>query len=95
MEEKGVLMKKLNERSGVSARTGLSWKQAEFLMEIPGQYHRHINFSVRDGAHDLVARFEQLIGHNVTVSFDIDAHEFEGRWFNDVKAWGILEQPAQ
>ena len=23
----------------------------------------------------------------MTVSFDIDAHEYNGRWFNDIRAW--------
>jgi hypothetical protein len=31
----------------------------------------------------------------VTVSFDIDAHEFEGRWFNEIGAWGVMEYAPQ
>ena len=88
-------MRKLGDRNGVSQRTGQPWRTAEFLMEIPGQYPRHINFSVKDGSHQLIERFEQLIGKTVTVSFDVDAREFEGRWFNDVKAWGIMEYSAR
>jgi hypothetical protein len=91
MEVTGVLMKKVGEREGVSQRTGQAWKTAEFLLEIPGQYPRHINFSVRDGLQQRIARFESLMGKTVMVSFDLDAHEFEGRWFNDVQAWGIME----
>jgi hypothetical protein len=91
MEITGILMRKVGEREGVSQRTGVAWKSAEFLMEIPGQYPRHINFSVRDGQQQRIARFEGLIGKTVTVSFDIDAHEYEGRWFNEIGAWGIME----
>lgn len=91
MEITGVLMKKVGEREGVSQRTGQAWKTAEFLLEIPGQYPRHINFSVRDGLQQRIARFASMIGKTVTVSFDLDAHEFEGRWFNDIQAWGIME----
>ena len=91
MEITGILMRKVGEREGVSQRTGVVWKSAEFLMEIPGQYPRHINFSVRDGQQQRIARFEGLIGKTVTVSFDIDAHEYEGRWFNEIGAWGIME----
>lgn len=91
MEITGVLMKKVGEREGVSQRTGQAWKTAEFLMEIPGQYPRHINFSVRDGLQQRIARFESLTGKTVTVSFDLDAHEYEGRWFNEINAWGIME----
>lgn len=94
MEITGILMRKLGERSGVSPRNGNPWKTAEFLVEIPGQYPRHINFSVRDGQVGRIARFESMIGKTVTVSFDIDAHEYEGRWFNELGAWGVMEYVA-
>ena len=94
MEITGILMRKLGERSGVSSRNGNPWKTAEFLVEIPGQYPRHINFSVRDGQVGRIARFESMIGKTVTVSFDIDAHEYEGRWFNELGAWGVMEYVA-
>lgn len=94
MEIVGILVKKLGEREGVSTRNGQPWKTAEFLMEIPGQYPRHINFSVRDGQSGRIAHFESLVGKTVTVSYDIDAHEHEGRWFNDVGAWGVMEYVA-
>jgi len=35
-----------------------------------------------------------LIGKTVAVSFDIDAHEHEGRWFNEINAWGVMEYVA-
>ena len=38
-----------------------------------------------------LSRFDSLVGKTVTVSFDIDAHEYEGRWFNELNAWGIME----
>lgn len=94
MEITGILMRKLGERSGVSQRNGQPWKTAEFLVEIPGQYPHHVNFSVRDGQVGRIARFESMIGKTVTVSFDIDAHEYEGRWFNELGAWGIMEYVA-
>jgi hypothetical protein len=46
---------------------------------------------VRDGQVGRIARFESLIGKTVTVSFDIDANEYQGRWYNTLGAWGILE----
>ena len=84
-------MRKLGERSGVSQRNGQPWKTAEFLVEIPGQYPHHVNFSVRDGQVGRIARFESMVGKTVTVSFDIDAHEYEGRWYNELGAWGVME----
>ena len=91
MEITGILVKKTSEREGVSKQSGMPWKICEYLVEIPGQFPRHINFRVSDGQVGRVARFDSLIGKNVTVSFDIDAHEYEGRWFNELTAWGIVE----
>ena len=94
MELTGILIKKVGEREGVSQRNGNPWKIAEYLVEVPGQYPRHTVFSVSDGQVGRIARFDSLIGKNVTVSFDLDAHEYNGRWFNDITAWGIMEYVA-
>ena len=84
-------MKQVAVREGVSQRNGQPWKIAEYLLEIPGQYPRHICFRVSDGQVGRIARFDSLVGKTVTVSFDIDAHEHEGRWFNEIGAWGVME----
>ena len=91
MEITGILVKKTSDREGVSKQSGMPWKICEYLIEIPGQFPRHINFRVSDGQVGRISRFESLIGKTVTVSFDIDAHEYQGRWFNDITAWGIME----
>lgn len=102
MEIVGMVVKKLGESSGTSAKTGMPWRIAEFLVEIPGEYKRHINFKVRDGQYNLISRFEALIGKTASVSFNCDAKEQEkdgqktGRWFNEITAWGVLEyKPEQ
>lgn len=95
MEITGILVKQIAVRSGVSQRSGQPWTTAEYLVEVPGQYPRHIKLDVRDGQVGRIARFDSLIGKTVTVSFDIDAHEHEGRWFNSIDAWGIIEYITQ
>ena len=89
MEITGILVKKLSEREGVSKSTGNPWKTAEFLFELPGQYLRHIVFSVRDGQTGRIAMFDAMVGKTVVVAFGIDAREYEGRWYNEVGAYGI------
>lgn len=96
MEIRGILVQKLGESSGTSKKTGMPWENAEFLVEIPGDYTRKINFKVRDGQYNLIKRFDELVGKVVVVSFEIDAHEYNGRWYNEVRAWGIVEyRPEQ
>ena len=94
MEQTGILVRKWDERTGVSQRTGNTWKQAEFLLEVPGQYPSHISFTVADGQSGRIAHFEKHIGKTVTVSFDIEAREYNGRWYNDLRAWGCKEYVA-
>ena len=95
MEITGILVKQVAIREGVSSRNGNPWKIGEYLLEVPGQYTRHIVFRVSDGQVGRMARFDSLVTKMVTVSFDIDAHEHEGRWFNEITAWGIMEYITQ
>lgn len=102
MEITGIIVQKLGESKGTSAKTGMPWRNAEFLVEVPGEYKRHIKFKVRDGQYNLIARFEALIGKMATVSFNFDANEQKkdgkktGQWFNEIIAWGVLEyKPEQ
>ena len=38
---------------------------------------------------DRLARFNIQVGQEVMVSFDIDAHEYNGRWFNNIRAFDV------
>ena len=90
MEIKGcILVRKLDQRDGIGQRSGLKWVSADYLIEVPGQYVRHARMTVRK--EDLIKRFDQLIGKNVNVSFDINAQEYRDRWINELMAWGIME----
>ena len=90
MEIKGcILVRKLDQRDGIGQRSGLKWVSADYLIEVPGQYVRHARMTVKK--EDLIKRFDQLIGKNVNVSFDINAQEYKDRWINELVAWGIME----
>ena len=71
MELQGKVIAVLPERSGVSARG--EWKSQDYVIETHDQYPRKMVFSVF-GA-DRISRFNIQLGQEVTVSFDIDAHE--------------------
>lgn len=88
MEVQGILIKKMNERSGIS-QAGNKWEFADYLLEIPGMYPRHINFTVSDGQSARFAQFDAMLGKEVIVHFDIDANERDGRWYNSIRAYGI------
>ena len=88
MELQGKVIAALPERSGTSARG--EWKSQEFVIEYQeGQYPRHLVFTVF-GA-DRLLRFNIQVGQTVLVAFDIDAHEWNGRWFTDVRAFDVRQ----
>lgn len=88
MEIQGKIIFALPERSGVSARG--EWKVQEFVLETTdSQYPRKMVFDVF-GA-DRLQRFNIQVGQDVNVSFDIDAREYNGRWFNSIRAFDVRQ----
>ena len=92
MEITGKLIAALPTKSGVSSRNGNRWMSREYVMEIPGQYPKKFCFTVF--GEDRLKQFNLRKDETVTVQFDIDAHEYNGRWFNEFKAYNVL-RPQQ
>lgn len=96
MDLQGKVIAVVPPRSGVSARG--EWVAQDFVIETHDTYPRKMVFSVM-GA-DRLQRFNIQLGQEVMVSFDIDAHEYNGRWFNSIRAYDVrpfdpTQQPAQ
>lgn len=92
MDLTGRIIAVLPASSGVSQRTGNSWMSQDYVIEVPGQYPRKCVFRVF--GEDRIKQFNIQMGEDLTVSFDIDAHEFNGRWFNDVRAYSVVRGAA-
>lgn len=96
MEITGKIIAVLPPNSGVSARTGNPWMSQDYVLETHDQYPKKICF--RAFGEDRIKQFNIQPGEELTVSFDIDAHEYQGRWFNSINAWavnrGVPAQPA-
>ncbi len=94
MDLTGKIIAILPASSGVSNRTGNSWMSQDYVIEVPGQYPRRMVFRIF--GEDRIKQFNIQAGEEVTVQFDIDAHEYQGRWFNDIRAYNIIRgQVAQ
>ncbi|MBQ9559083.1 MAG: DUF3127 domain-containing protein [Bacteroidaceae bacterium] len=87
MDITGRIIAVLPERSGVSQRSGAEWKAGSYVLETQEQYPKKICFDVF-GA-DRLQQFNIQVGEMMTVSFDIDAHEYNGRWFNSIRAFRV------
>jgi hypothetical protein len=88
MDLTGKVIAILPANSGVSARTGNPWMSQEYVIEVPGQYPRKMLFRIF--GEDRIKQFNIQAGEEITVQFDIDAHEYNGRWFNEIRAYNIM-----
>ena len=91
MEIQGKVIAVLPERSGVAARG--EWKSQTYVIETQEQYPKKMAFDVF-GA-DRIASFGIHSGEVINVSFDIDAHEYQGRYFNQIRAWKVTKVSQQ
>lgn len=92
MEFTGRIIAVLPERGGIS-KSGNEWKVQEYVIEDHGQYPRKMCFDVF-GA-DKIAQFNIQMNEELTVSFDVDAREYQGRWYNSIRAWKVDRVAAQ
>lgn len=89
----GKIIAVLPTKSGTSAR-GTQWSSQTAVIETHEQYPKRVAFDVLG---DRIAEFNLQVGEEVTVSFDINAREFNGKWFNSVNAWNVVrhQSPVQ
>ena len=91
MEIQGKIIAVLPTRSGTSAR-GTQWSSQTAVIETQEQYPKKLAFDV---INDKIDQFNIQVGEFLTVQFDINAREYNGRWFNSVNAWNVIRQAQQ
>lgn len=94
MKQQGKIIAVLPPASGTSKK-GNPWRSQEFVLETQEQYPRKLAFKVMK---DDILNMGISVGHVVEIDFDIDAREWQGRWFNSVTCWKVSfvgqSQPA-
>ena len=94
MELVGTIIQVMPAQSGVSQRSGNAWMSQEYVLEIPGSYPKRMVFRIF--GEDRIKQFNIQQGEqNVTIQFDIDAHEYNGRWFNEIRCYNVLRSVGQ
>lgn len=91
MEIQGKIIAVLPTRSGTSAR-GTQWSSQTAVIETQEQYPKKLAFDVTN---DKIDQLNIQLGEILTVQFDINAREYNGRWFNSVNAWNVIRQTQQ
>ena len=89
MELNGKIIAVLPAQTG-QGRNG-EWKKQEYVLEYntDSQYPKKVCFNLWG---EKVDQFNIQEGQYLTVSFDIDCREYQGRWFNDIRAWKVEQQ---
>ena len=87
LEIEGKIVRKLNVQNGVSARG--NWAKQEFIVEYQeGNFPSQICFNV--WGEDKVKDLEKFqVGDKVKIAFNLSSREYNGRWYNDIRAWRI------
>ena len=86
MEISGKIIAILQPKGGVS-KAGNEWKMQEYVIETHEQYPKKMCFEVF-GA-EKIEQFKIQIGEELTVSFDVDARQWQGRWVYSFRAWNV------
>ncbi|MBQ4344877.1 MAG: DUF3127 domain-containing protein [Muribaculaceae bacterium] len=83
MEVKGKIIVALPEQAGVS-KAGNNWKKKEYVLETQETYPKKIHF---DFFGERADQYPLNVGDVITLSFDIDSREYNGRWFTSIRGW--------
>ena len=89
MEIVGKVIQVLPLQQGTSTRTGNPWTIKTFILETQENYPRKVAIEIFGDQRiaDNPAEVDQV----VTVSFDLESREFNGRWYTSVRAWKVLQ----
>ncbi len=83
MEVEGKIIQKLDPVSGIS-KAGNNWSKQEYVLETQEAFPKKIFFCFFG---DRANQYPLNVGDMVRLSFDIDSHEFNGRWFTNINGW--------
>jgi hypothetical protein len=88
MEVVGKIIQVLPEQGGVSKTSGKDWKLQAYVLETLEQYPKKVHFEVF--GEDRIKANPCQLDDIVTVSFDIESREFNGRWYTSIRAWRVV-----
>lgn len=91
MDIVGKIIQVLPAQEGVS-KTGNPWKVQSYVLETQEQYPRKVCFEIF--GEDRIKNNPCKIDDLVTVSFDIESREFNGRWYTSIRAWRVQQGTA-
>ena len=89
MEEHGRIICVCQPQTGTSQRTGQPWMSQDYVMHIDGRYERDVYFSL--WGEDRINRANLQVGEYITMKGEVEAHEYQGRWYNEIRCYDVLK----
>lgn len=74
----------------VSGKNG-TWTKQDIILETDGQYPKNVCISLWGDKYD---RNLLKVGSKLTISFDIESREFNGKWYTNLKGWKVEGESA-
>jgi hypothetical protein len=62
------------------------WKKQSIVVETDGQFPKKVCVTAWG---DKINASQLQIGKRLTIDFDLESREYNGRWYTDVKAWKV------
>ena len=90
MDIKGKIIQKLELQSGTS-KAGNAWKKQEYVLETLDSYPRKVKF---DFFGDRADQYPLEVGDIITLSYDIESREFNGRWYTDIRGFKAMKEDS-
>ena len=88
MDIKGKIIQKLEPQGGVS-KAGNQWKKQEYVLETLDSYPKKVKF---DFFGDRADQYVFEVGDIITLSYDIESREFNGRWYTDIRGFKAVKE---
>ena len=90
MEIEGIIIAELPAREGTNS-LGQPWKAATYVIETQERYPHRMAFDIFDNGRGDIERFNVKKGKHMKVYFFIDANEYNGRWYNNIRVRDVRE----
>ena len=88
MEIQGKILQVLKEVQGIG-QNGNPWRVLPFIIETLDQFPRKVYIEVFGDERIKNCVNAIKVDNTVTVGFDIDSHEYNGRWYTSIRAWKV------
>ena len=88
MDIRGKIIQKMDPVGGVS-KAGNQWKKQEYVLETLDSYPKKVKF---DFFGDRADQYPLEVGDIITLSYDIESREFNGRWYTDIRGFKAMKE---